>query len=375
MQNNCVFLKLELTLLYIYTAYLMIPDTRVCNIYLTIQMRSIHLLRNSMELNLAMKFRDLKRFTHILLGKHLMSELCKQFDKKLTWVIPIVCGPYEHDEQSMNVISGFMTETGAESKKLPFHAVVSLMQFFNSSLIAKLSKFALEVTQQEPVLEIKQKIERVLGVPVASQTLAIWGWELINGLDMEDYPIVTEGTKINLTINPILQNLSKMQITVKFSAKKITIEVDRSETVQSLKEKIHIMDGTPIKRMALFFSGIEMEDFRNLSEYGIREFSEIIIFLKSMSKLIADPPSKSLSVMVQTSSSLLNAASIPIDIKDTSTVSELRQMLLSSKILPVDDYIFIHKQRIMRDSCSLRWHGVANGDFLYIFKGTVSRGI
>ncbi|KAK6919389.1 Ubiquitin-like domain [Dillenia turbinata] len=242
-------------------------------------------------------------------------------------------------------------------------------------IVTETYQFAMEVSHQEPVLEIKQKIERVLGVPVASQTLAIWGWELINGLDMEDYPIVTEGTKINLTINPILQNLCKMQITVKFSAKRVTIEVDRSETVRSLKEKIHIMNGTPIKRMSLFFSGIEMEDFRNLSEYGICEFSEIIIFLRSMSKSIADPPSKSLTVTVQTSSSLLNSASIPIDIKDTSTVSEMRQMLLSSKILPVDDYIFIHKQRIMRDSCSFRWHGVANGDFLYIFKGTISRGI
>jgi hypothetical protein len=27
----------------------------------------------------------------------------------------------------------------------------------------------------------------------------------------------------------------------------------------------------------------------------------------------------------------------------------------------------------MRDSCSLRWHGVDNGDSLYVFKGTVSR--
>ncbi|KAK9285852.1 hypothetical protein L1049_025053 [Liquidambar formosana] len=169
---------------------------------------------------------------------------------------------------------------------------------------------------------------------------------------MEDYPIVTEGTKIDLTvkcIGPPLENFSKIQITVKFSARQINIEVDRTETVRSLKEKIHIVDGTPIKRMALFFSGKEMdEDFRNLSEYGICEFSEIIVFLKTVSRLRDEPPSRRLSVVVQTSSSLLNAARIPLEMKDSSTVSELRQLLLSRKILPIDDYLFIHKQRIMR---------------------------
>ncbi|KAA8524588.1 hypothetical protein F0562_011011 [Nyssa sinensis] len=238
------------------------------------------------------------------------------------------------------------------------------------------SEFTIEVGLQEPIHEIKQKIEHFLGVPVASQTLTVSGWELIDGLDLEDYPIVEEGTKIDLTtkccIQPPFEHRNKIQIVVKFPARKINIEVDRTETVGSLKEKIHIIDGTPIKRMTLFFSGTEMEeDYRNLVEYGICEFSEIIVFLKTMSRVVADPPSRRLSLVVQTSSSLLNAASIPVEMKDSNTVNELRQLLLTRKILPMDDYIFIHKQRIMRDNCSLRWHGVQNGDCLYVFKATL----
>ncbi|KAA8538162.1 hypothetical protein F0562_027770 [Nyssa sinensis] len=172
----------------------------------------------------------------------------------------------------------------------------------------------------------------------------------------------------------MLLERNKIQIVVKFPARKINLEVDRTETVGSLKEKIHIIDGTPIKRMTLFFSGTEMEeDYRNLVEYGICEFSEIIVFLKTMSCVVADPPSRRLSLVVQTSSSLLNAASIPVETKDSNTVNELRQLLLTRKILPMDDYIFIHKQRIMRENCSLPWHGVENGDCLYVFKATVSR--
>ncbi|KAL5573289.1 hypothetical protein UlMin_022886 [Ulmus minor] len=241
-------------------------------------------------------------------------------------------------------------------------------------------KFNVEVGVQEPVLEIKRKIEQLLGIPMASQTLWVCGWELLDGLDMEDYPIVTEGTKIELiTIkssdSPLNDANDKIQIVVKFSARQHHIEVERTETVRSLKEKIHIIDGTSIKRMSLFFCGRELEeDFRNLSEYGIREFSEIIVFLKNMNRQRDEIPSRKLSIVVQTSSSLLNAASVPLEMRDSNTVNELRQLLLNGKILPLDDYLFIHKQRIMRDNCSLRWHGVEDGDSLYVFKGTITRG-
>ncbi|KAL6329975.1 hypothetical protein AAG906_039890 [Vitis piasezkii] len=245
-------------------------------------------------------------------------------------------------------------------------------------IAARTCEIAIDIGLQEPVLEIKHKIEQLHGVPVALQTLSVSGWELMDGLDMEDYPIVTEGTRIDLMTKHIehypLARCSKIQIIIKFSARQISIEVDRTETVGSLKEKIHIIEGTPIKRMILYFSGIEMEeDFRNLSEYGIREFSEIIVFLKALNRTRDQPPVRKLNVVVQTSSSLLNSACIPLELRDMDTVHELRQLLLARKILPRDDYLFIHKQRIMRDNCSLRWHGVEDGDSLYVFRGTVSR--
>ncbi|XP_060190380.1 uncharacterized protein LOC132619510 [Lycium barbarum] len=241
----------------------------------------------------------------------------------------------------------------------------------------------MEVRPQESILETKQKIQNLLGVPVASQTLSILGFDLLDGLDMQDYSIITQGTKIQLTIQnnttigetSLQQNISsKFQIIVKMSSRKLNIDIDSTETVRSLKEKIHIIDGAPIKRMSLCFSGNELNDeYRSLIEYGVQEFSEIIVFLKTMSRMVTDPPSRGLSLVVQTSSSLLNSAKIPVEMSDLGTVNDLRQLLLDRKILPMDEYIFIHKQRIMRDGCSLRWHGVENGDFVYVFKGSVSR--
>ncbi|GFQ08395.1 hypothetical protein PHJA_002983500 [Phtheirospermum japonicum] len=166
---------------------------------------------------------------------------------------------------------------------------------------------------------------------------------------------------------------TQMRVTIKFSSRKIEIDVDKTDTLRSLKEKIHIVDGTSIKRMTLFFNGTEMlDDFRDLNDYGIREGSEIAVFLRAMSRVAV--PTRRVEVVVQTSSSLMDGSRMPVEMSDTSRVDEMRRMMVERRMLPEDEYIFIHKQRIMREDCSLRWHGVENGDFVYVFKGTVSRG-
>nr|AAC69943.1 hypothetical protein [Arabidopsis thaliana] len=230
----------------------------------------------------------------------------------------------------------------------------------------------MEISEQESVLEVKKRLGQFLQIPTSSITLFVSCWELIDGLDIEDYPIISHGTRIDLTVTPLFTAPSfihaavrKIHVTVKFPSKQFTVEVDRTETVSSLKDKIHIVENTPIKRMQLYYSGIELaDDYRNLNEYGITEFSEIVVFLKSINRAKDVAP---------TSSSLFNGARIPVEIKDTCTISEMREGLQANKTLPRDEYIFVHKQRIMRENCSLRWHGVENGDTLFVFKGSISR--
>ncbi|RAL42876.1 hypothetical protein DM860_009383 [Cuscuta australis] len=246
-------------------------------------------------------------------------------------------------------------------------------------------ELGMEIEHQEPILQMKQRIQNHLGLPMASQTLSVLGWELIDGLDVEDYPFISHGTKIDLTVKITLPppqprgENTKIHLTVKSTARRMGIEADtKTDTVRTLKEKIHIMDGTPIKRMALIFSGKELDDeHRILGECGIvAPFSEVVVSVKAMSSSsrCATAASRRVRFAVQTSSALLDAATIPVEMSDLSTVKEVMEMLLGRSLLPADDYIFIHKQRIMREQCTLRWHGVESGECLYVFKGTVVGG-
>lgn len=250
------------------------------------------------------------------------------------------------------------------------------------TIVMKGCKFSMEVTTQEPILEIKRKIQHFFNIPIHSQTFTVCDCELIDGLDLSDYPLISDGTNIHLSTKQIPQISSPptqsttMEITVKFSSRKIKIDVDQMDTVKSLKEKIHIVEGTPMRRMTLFFNGTEMEDdFRSLIEYGVEGGAEIVVYLRAaVGRAMAEPPARRVGVVVQTSASLMNGVRVPVEMNDTSRVEEVRRLLVERRIVPADEYIFIHKQRIMRDDCSLRWHGVENGDFLYVFKGSVSRG-
>lgn len=237
-------------------------------------------------------------------------------------------------------------------------------------VVTEEGEIPLEVDLMETVLVVKQKLQLLLRVPVARQTLSIYDIELVDGFEMEFYGI-NKNTRINLTIMP---SNNKFQIVVKLLTRdRIDLEVEAMDTVISLKDKIHNNIGVPIRQLTLFYLGTELENHWRLSDYGIGLHSEILAILKPVPHSRVIPQPRRLSLVVQTSSSL-NSASIPLEMNECDTVSNVRELLLEKNYLPRNDYFFIHKQRIMKDNQSLRSHGVKNGDSIQVFQGTVSKG-